>query len=309
VPGAAAIGVDVGGTKLVAATVAADGTVLERRRLRTPAGNGDQVLRTIIEVVDRLDAHGLPVGVGIAAIVDPEGRVRYGPNIGVRDVPLERQLRDELGRHAVVKNDATVAAYGEYRAGAGQGASDVVMFTVGTGVGGGIIVGGQVVDGAGGFAGELGHVVVDDGGRRCPCGNRGCVEAYASGTAIGLVARERLVDREIRSALRDVVDLDGKSVTVAAEDGDEFARDVLAEAGTWLGVAMATLANALDPELIVVGGGATSKAGPFMLPAAREALAERLLGRRHREPPPVLAATLGDDAGMIGAALLALDAT
>lgn len=306
---AAAIGVDVGGTKLVAAAVAADGTILERRRQRTPAGDGDQVLRTVLEIVDALDGDGLPVGVGIAAIVDVEGVVRYGPNIGVRDLPLAARLREETGRVAVVKNDATVAAYGEYRVGAGQGASDVVMLTVGTGVGGGVIVGGEVVDGAGGFAGELGHLIVADGGRRCPCGNRGCVEAYASGTAIGLIARERLVDREVVSSLRDVVQLDGKAVTRAAEDGDEFAREVLAEAGTWLGVAMASIANALDPELIVVGGGAIVQAGPYLLPAAREALAERLLGRRHREPPAVRPATLGDDAGMIGAALLATDAS
>ncbi|MBW3659310.1 MAG: ROK family protein [Actinobacteria bacterium] len=306
--GAVAIGVDVGGTKLVAATVAEDGTILERRRQSTPAGDGEQVLRTVLEIVEALDDAGeLPVGVGIAAIVDPAGVVRYGPNIGVRDLPLAARLTAATGRRAVVKNDATAAAYGEARVGAGQGADHVVMLTLGTGVGGGVIVDGTVVEGREGFAGELGHVIVSDGGRLCPCGNRGCVEAYASGTAIGLLARERLVDREVESSLREDVQLDGKAVTSAAMAGDEFARSVLEEAGRWLGVAMASLANVLDPELIVVGGGAAIQAGAFMLPAARASMAERLIGRKHREAPRVVPATLSDDAGMIGAGLLAAD--
>ena len=307
--GAVAIGVDVGGTKLVAATIAADGTVLERRRQSTPAGDGDQVLRTVLEIVEVLDDGTLPIGVGIAAIVDPEGTVRYGPNIGVRDLPLAARLREETGRPAVVKNDATAAAYGESRVGAGRDATSLVMLTIGTGVGGGIVLDGRVIEGRGGFAGELGHVIVSDGGRKCPCGNRGCVEAYASGSAIALMARERLVDREVESSLREVVQLDGKDVTSAAQNGDEFARQVLVEAGGWLGVAMASVTNILDPDLILLGGGASIQAGEFMIPAARDAMTERLIGRKHREPPPVAAATLSDDAGMIGAALLAAEQT
>lgn len=305
--GAVAIGVDVGGTKLVAASVAADGSILERRRQSTPAGNGEQVLRTVLEIVEALDDDGLPVGIGIAAIVDPAGVVRYGPNIGVRDLPLADRVAEATGRRAVVKNDATAAAYGEARVGAGEGAGSIVMLTLGTGVGGGIVIDGRVVEGREGFAGELGHVIVSEGGRRCPCGNSGCVEAYASGTAIGLLARERLVDREVETTLREVVQLDGKAVTSAAQGGDAFARSVLEEAGRWLGVAMASLANALDPELIVIGGGAAIQAGEFMIPAARDAMAERLIGRGHREAPAVVPATLSDDAGMIGAALLAAE--
>lgn len=308
--GAVAIGVDVGGTKLIAAAVAEDGTILERRRQSTPAGDGDQVLRTVLEIVEALDdGRALPVGVGIAGIVDPAGVVRYGPNIGVRDFPLTARIRAATGRHAVVKNDATVAAFGEARAGAGRGAESLIMLTLGTGVGGGIVLDGGIVEGRHGFAGELGHVIVSEGGRRCPCGNRGCVEAYASGSAIGLMAREGLVDREVTSSLREVVQLDGKAVTTAAQAGDAFAREILREAGTWLGVAMASLANALDPEVILVGGGAAIQAGDFVIPAARTAMGERLIGSKHREVPDVVPATLSDDAGMIGAALLAAEAS
>ncbi len=231
--------------------------------------------------------------------------VRYGPNIGVRDLALAGDLSALVDQPVLVKNDATVAAYGEYRVGAAAAADDIVMLTLGTGVGGGIVVRDEIVEGRWGFAGELGHIIVSEGGRMCPCGNRGCLEAYASGTAIGLTARERLVDREISSSLREVVGLDGKAVTSAAVAGDAFARDVLVDAGFWLGVGMASLANALDPEMIVVGGGAATQAAEFMLPAARTAMADRLLGRAFRTAPEVVHATLGDDAGMVGAALLA----
>jgi glucokinase len=301
---AVAIGVDVGGTKLVAATLDADGRLLEHRRQTTPAGEGSQLLQTLVEIVEGLGG-GLPVGVGIAAIVSPEGRVRYGPNIAVRDVDLAQELSAATGQHVVVKNDATAAAYGEFRAGAARDAAEMVMLTLGTGVGGGVVAGGRIVEGREGFAGELGHVIIDEGGRQCPCGNRGCLEAYASGTAIGLMARERLVDREIDSRLRDVVQLDGKAVTSAAVAGDDFARAVLADAGFWLGVGMASIANILDPELIVLGGGAAIQAADFVIPPARHAMERRLLGLAYRTPPAVVHATLSDDAGMVGAGLLA----
>lgn len=305
-PEPVAIGVDVGGTKLVAATVAPDGTLLERRRQGTPAGDVGRLIDTVCDVVSEL-GDDLPVGIGIAGLVDARGVVRYGPNIGVRDLPLAQTLSQRLGRHVTVKNDATTAAYGEHRAGAAGAAQDVIMLTLGTGVGGGVIVGGRVVEGASGFAAELGHLIVHEGGRVCPCGNRGCLEAYASGTAIGLMARERLVDRDITSRLRDVGELDGKAVTTAALAGDAFAREVLQEAGTWLGVGMATLVNALDPQMIVIGGGAAIEAAEWVIPAARAAMVPRLLGSDVRTPPEVVHATLSDDAGMIGAAFLALE--
>jgi glucokinase len=304
-----AIGIDVGGTKLVAATVAADGTVLDRQRRETPARDARSLLETLRRCIAELGGGGgrLPVGIGIAGLVTHDGEVRYGPNIGIRDLPLARELAAAAGGPVHVLNDASAATFGEQRVGAGRGHEHLVMFTLGTGVGGGVVVGGQVVVGHGGLAGELGHVIVDEGGRACPCGNRGCVEAYASGTSMGLIARERLVDLSVESSLRDEPELTGRSVTQAALGGDEFARSVLVEAGHWLGVAAGTVVNVLDPALILVGGGAAVQTSRWVLPSAEAALADHLIGSPWRVAPPLELAALGDDAGMVGAALLAAE--
>lgn len=301
-----AIGIDIGGTRLRAATVAADGSVLERRGFETPARDENLLVEAVGDVVVELGPT-LPVGVGIAALVTPEGIVRYGPNILVRDVPLAVHLGEVTSATVTIANDASVAAFGEQRAGAGRAREDVVLFTLGTGIGGGIVVGGELLLGRNGFGGELGHVVVCDEGRRCPCGSRGCIEAYASGTALGAIARERLAANDEPSLLREVGEVRGQDVSRAAEAGDDLARGVLEDAGHWLGVAAGTMANALDPELILVGGGAARATAPILLPAARRALASGLIGSPWREPPPLELAVLGDDAGIVGAALLAAE--
>ena len=301
-----AIGIDVGGTKLVAATVAADGRVLERLRRETPAYDEDELVSSLQGLVGELGG-SLPVGVGIAGLVSADGVVHYGPNIAVRDLDLAGALGKVTDGGVAVVNDASAAALGEQRVGAAQGRREVLLLTLGTGVGGGLVLGGELLVGANGFAGELGHVIVEEGGRPCPCGNRGCVEAYAAGTAIGLTARERLVDRAVDSALRDVPDLTGKAVTRAALGGDEFAQQVLRDAGSWLGVAIASLTNAFDPELVLLGGGAAVETSRWVVPAAEASLAERLIGSGWRTPPPLELAALGDDAGMVGAALLAAE--
>jgi glucokinase len=304
-----AIGIDVGGTKLVAATVAADGTVLDRQRRETPASDASSLLETLRRCIRELGGgeDRWPVGVGIAGLVSHDGEVRYGPNIGIRDLPLARELAEAAGGPVTVVNDASAATFGEQRAGAGRGHDHLLMFTLGTGVGGGVVVGGQVVVGNGGLAGELGHVIVEEGGRACPCGNRGCLEAYASGTSMGLIARERLVDLSVESTLRDEAELTGRTVTQAALGGDGFARSVLVEAGHWLGVAAGSLVNVLDPALILVGGGAAVQTSRWVLPAAEAALADHLIGSPWRAAPPLELAALGDDAGMVGAALLAAE--
>jgi glucokinase len=301
-----AIGIDIGGTRLRAATVGADGTILERTHQPTPADDAVGLVRATRRVITQLGGD-LPVGVGIAGLVTHDGEVRYGPNIGVRDLPFASELASATTAPVVVINDASAAALGEQRAGAAAGFRDAVLFTLGTGVGGGIVVGGRLLVGSHGFGGELGHVVIAEGGRRCPCGNRGCVEAYASGTAIGLSARERLVDPSIETVLRDRDDLTGVVVTEAARDGDAFAAEILDEVGRWLGVAISTVVNALDPEIVLVGGGAARPTAPWVLPAAREAAAVRLVGSAWRELPPIELAELGDDAGTVGAALHAAD--
>lgn len=302
-----AIGVDIGGTKAVAAAVTADGRFGERIRRTSPRGDEAATLETLVTIADELDPDGdLPIGVGIAGIIDADGVLRYSPNIGLENVDLAGSVTARTGRAVVVGNDANVAVWGEFRVGAARDADDAVMFTLGTGVGGGVVTGGRLVTGARGYAGELGHVVVVDGGRPCPCGAYGCLEAYASGTAIEFRARRRLLDLSIESSLRDVGALTGKDVTTAAVDGDAFARSVLEEAGRWLGVGVTAVVNALDPSVVIVGGGASTQGAPFILPAAREVLAERIMGRGRREPPAIVEAELGDDAGLIGAALLAV---
>lgn len=304
----AALGVDIGGTKLLALAVGSDGEVLDRRRLTTPRGDADALGGAIGELARELGP-GLPLGIGVAGITDRDGTLRYGPNLAVEDVPLGRDLRGELEVPVAVHNDVTVALYAEWRIGAGRGADDVVMVTLGTGVGGAVIAGGRLLTGAEGLAGELGHLPVYDGGRPCGCGNRGCLEAYASGSAVGLRARERLTDEDGPSALRELDRdaVDGKAVTLAALDGDAFALEVLREAGYWLGVGLTGIVNAFDPAIVVIGGGAATRSAPIVVPEASRIVAERVIGADHRTLPRVVPAELADDAGAIGAALLALD--
>lgn len=303
-----AVGVDIGGTKLLAGLVGPEGAVLARRRLRTPPEGGAAVAAAVVEVVRALwqeaGSGPLPVGVGAAGLIDLDGTVRYSPNIpGWDGTPLRAELTAALGVDVYVDNDANVAAWGEFRAGAGRHEGSLLMLTVGTGIGGGLVQRGALLRGREGLAAEFGHMIVHEGGPTCACGNHGCLEALAGGRAIARVAREGLARGE-ESALATLAALSGKDVTRAAEGGDAFAHRVLEECGFWLGVGIASLVNALDPALVVVGGGAM-QAGELLLAPARAAYAARVLGDAHRTAPLVVPATLGDDAGMVGAALLA----
>lgn len=301
-----AVGLDVGGTKLVGCTIDAGGRVLARARRTTPQ-DGEGLMSTVDAVVGELDPGGrLPVGVAIAGLIDQAGVFRYGPNVAARDLPVADRLATTLARPVMVVNDASAAAVAEQRAGVAAGFDDVVMFTLGTGVGGGVIARGRLVEGHHGMAGELGHVIVEDGGRHCPCGTAGCIEAYASGRAIEAAARARF-----EGGTPDIIDpatpLTGRAVVAAAEAGVAEAIEVLEEAGRWLGVAIASMVSAFDPGIVVVGGGAGVATARWVVPAARASVAERLFGRGWREPVTIEPAALGDDAGMIGAAMLALD--
>jgi glucokinase len=316
VQGARAVGLDIGGTKLAGGLVAADGTVLHRHRLATPATDTEQVLETITEMVSTLQSvagdRTLPVGIGAAGIIGLDGTVRYAPNIAWVDYPLRELLEKRVGGPVLVDNDANVAAWGEYSCGAGRAArSSMAMLTVGTGVGGGLVDRGALVRGASGFGAELGHLIVIEGGPPCPCGNRGCLEAVASGNAIGRAATEALAAGAVPtdSSLHGLETITGKTVTAAAQAGDTCAIELVAGVGFWLGVGIASVVNALDPEMVVIGGGGMN-AGELLLGPARVAAQERILGGgpAGRDMPPVVAATLGDDAGVVGAALLALAA-
>ena len=207
-------------------------------------------------------------------------------------------------------NDANATAWAELRFGAAQGRRDVLCITLGTGIGGALVIDGLVFRGANGLAGEFGHMQVVPGGRRCECGNRGCWEQYSSGNALVREARELVhTESPLAARLRELVGGDadlisGATVTRAAREGDPAAEEILRAVGTWLGTGLAGLVAGFDPELVVIGGG-VSEAGDLLLEPAREALARNLTGRGHRPVPPVVAARLGPSAGMIGAADLA----
>lgn len=309
---ARAIGIDIGGTKLVGGLVAGDGTIMARDRRTTPSQDSDTLVDLVAELAaDLSGGESPPVGVGAAGIIDLDGTVRYSPNIDWADYPLADELAKRLGRTVTVDNDANVAAWAEHRAGAASSAeANMVALTIGTGIGGGLVLDDRLIRGAHGLAAEFGHLIVDEGGPRCPCGNRGCLEARASGTAMGRMAREESLAGQVpeSSPLAGVPadELTGKRLTQAADAGDDFARGIIERAGFWLGVGIASLVNALDPEVVVVGGGAM-EAGEHLLGPARESFAERLMGRANRPPVPVRAARLGDDAGLVGAALRALE--
>jgi glucokinase len=304
-----AIGIDVGGTHLRAAFVAAGrpvGEVVQRPSTVTDAG---MLVASVVAALEELDAgrgRDVPVGLGMAGLVDRDGRISYGPNVGVRDAPLAELLRDALGdrrRTVRVVNDASAAVVAEHRVGAAQGHRDVVMFTLGTGVGGGAIVDGRLLEGAHGFAGELGHLIIVEGGRDAPSGIPGTVEAYASGSAMAREAAEA-----VAAGLAGARLLDAPGVVAAAAAGEAWALTVLEQVGVRLGIAVASVVSVLDPSIVVIGGGAGDAAASFLLPAASDSLRNHLMGAAQRPVPPIVPARLGDHAGVIGAALLAADA-
>jgi glucokinase len=310
---ALAIGVDVGGTKVAAGVVDPDGTIVARMRRETPSDDPVETEQVIAEAIVELRRQHevVAVGIGAAGFVDA-GRqaVLFAPNLAWRDEPLRDRLEETCGVPVFVENDANAAAWGEHRFGAGRGADHVLVITVGTGIGGGLILDGRLYRGAAGIAGEPGHMRVVPDGHPCGCGQRGCFEQYASGRALTRFTRERLAGKGAAAqeilgrAGGSVDDVTGEHVTLAAQAGDPLAVELLAMLGHWLGAGLASLAAVLDPARIVVGGGVTD-AGELLLGPARSSYAEHLTGATHRPVAPIVAAELGNDAGLVGAADLA----
>jgi glucokinase len=307
------IGVDVGGTKIAAGVVDRTGTVIDEVRVSTPATTAEAVERGIVTAVGQLaEKHRVAaIGVAIAGFVDEKrSLLRFAPNLPMRERPLRDIITAASGLPVVIENDANAAAWGEYRFGGGRGSADVVLLTVGTGLGGGIVLGNRLLRGAFGIAGEVGHVRMVPGGLPCGCGNRGCWEQYTSGSALIREARalaRTMPDRGARLlelSGGDPEGINGRMVTRAAAEGDVAARQLLAEVGRWLGEGIADLANILDPAAVVVGGG-VSEAGDLLLEPAREAYAALLSAGDHRPHLRIVAAELGNGAGLIGAADLA----
>ncbi|MEX2552716.1 MAG: ROK family protein, partial [Actinomycetota bacterium] len=273
-----------------------------------PESGSDEVPQVIRELLETSPSPVSAIGVAIAAWVEhPSGRIAFAPNLSFTNADLERTIGAGFDIPVLVENDANCAAWAEHRFGAGKGTMDMLMVAVGTGIGGGIIAGGRLYRGSRGFAGEFGHVPISLDGPRCACGNIGCLEAWASGSALGRLARERAAGHEESEVMRlaggVVENITGAVVGAAADVLDEFALELLSELGARLGVGLAGLAKAFDPEVIVVGGG-VSEEGELLLSAARDQLGSRF--KDQVAPPILVSAALGNDAGVVGAAHLAL---
>jgi glucokinase len=308
-----AIGVDIGGTKVAAGVVDDDGRVIDTERRPTPGHDIAETERVIAEVVEVLGKRHDIVAVGIGAagwIASDRATVLFSPHLAWRNEPLRDALADRIGSPVTVENDANAAAWAEYRYGAAQGARVVVCVTLGTGIGGGLVVSGVLYRGAYGVGCEYGHMSVVPEGRRCACGNRGCWEMYASGSALARDARELAevspvsAHRLLELAGGDPDELTGQLVTDAAREGDPAAVEIYTTMGQWLGRGLASLAAIIDPVVFVIGGG-VSEAGDLLIAPARETFRRSLTGRGFRPVAEVKLAQLGPNAGLVGAADLA----
>ncbi len=318
-----AFGIDIGGTKVLGVAMGPSDQIMAEARVPTPVGagtDGVRVAKAVAEVAAALEAacekKGLhvagpaPIGVGVPGMLDRRGRLVFSPNLPQgQGIDWRALLAAQLpGRELVVENDANFAALSEHRLGASRGYSHVMTVTLGTGIGGGLIVDNQVQVGSHGFAGEIGHMVVEQSGLHCPCGRRGCWERYASGGGLGLLAREAalagFLPDVVARAGGDPERVRGEDVTAAAQEGDAGAQHVLEEVGWWVGFGLANLACVMDPECFVLGGGLIG-AGDLLLNAARAAFDDMVEGGRARPETAIVAAAFGERAGAVGAALAA----
>ncbi len=309
------VGVDLGGTKLLAGSVDSQLRVQHRAR-RTVQGAGQaellELVRDAVEEVATATAGEIAgVGFGIPCLIDRRtGVAVMAVNLAIGDLPFGDVMAERLGLPVWVDNDANCAVLAEHRHGAARCASEVVLLTIGTGIGGGLVLGGEVYRGAIGAGAELGHCVVEIDGPRCQgqCPNRGCLEAVASGTALArearALARER-PDSALGRALAAGDELTGMLATELAHDGDAAAREAVERIGRRLGVGIGNYVNVFNPEVVVIGGGVMA-AGEMLLGPAREEVAARAL-RPSRDVVSIVPASFGAEAGMIGAAVMALD--
>ncbi|RBM19806.1 ROK family glucokinase [Streptomyces sp. PT12] len=306
------IGVDIGGTKIAAGVVDEDGTVLDTRQVATPP-TPEGVVEAIADAVSTVGkgTGAEAVGIGAAGYVDDKrATVLFAPNIAWRHEALKDKIEQRVEMPVVVENDANAAAWGEFRFGAGAGHDDVVCITLGTGLGGGIIIGGRLHRGRFGVAGEFGHIRVVPDGLLCGCGSQGCWEQYASGRALVRYARQRAAATpEAAAVLLGLGDgtpdgIEGRHVSAAARQGDGVAIDSFRELARWAGAGLADLASLFDPSAFIVGGGVSDE-GDLVLDPIRKSFRRWLVGSTNRPHAQVLAAQLGGRAGLVGAADLA----
>jgi glucokinase len=308
------IGIDVGGTKIAAGVVDADGKIGARAHRDTPADSVDETAKAICDAAAELikDHDIEAVGIGAAGFVSSDrSTVLFAPNLAWRDEPLGARVAEALKVPVVVENDANAAAWGEFAFGAAKHVEHMVCITVGTGIGGGVVIEGELLRGAHGVAAELGHMRVVPGGHRCGCGARGCWEQYASGRALVREGRAQAESGSLTAAqmlsvcgITDPAELTGPMITKAAAGGDPCAVELLDDLGRWLGEGLASIATLFDPSTIVIGGG-VSAAKELLLKSAQVAFEKNLPAKANRPHPAFGLAELGNDAGLIGAADLA----
>ena len=310
-------GIDIGGTKVLGVALSRADEIVAEARVATPKGTrnivGSHVAAAVAQVIADLDRMlgaptPVPVGVGAPGMVDRRGRLCFAPNLPqAQGVDWNELIGDQLpGRTVLIENDANFAVLAEHRIGAARGHDHVVMVTLGTGIGGGLVLDGRVQVGAAGFAGEIGHMVVDPAGPPCPCGRRGCWERFASGAGLGVLAREAALAGRLGEVVRraggDAETVRGEDVSAAAAAGDPAARLVIRQVGAWIGFGLANLAAVLDPQCFVLGGGVV-QAGDLLIESARVAYAELVEGGDRRPAAVIVRAAFGERAGAVGGAL------
>lgn len=304
-----AIGIDIGGTKIAGALVDAQGQIVLEERVPSPAGDPEAMVDAVVGLIERLSANHEVIGAGVAAagfIDADQSTIIYAPNISWRNEPFKAKLEAKLNIPVIIENDANAAGWAEYRYGAGRGFKHMIMLTIGTGVGGAVITDSHMLRGGFGIAGELGHLRVVPDGLLCGCGQNGCLESYASGTALLRTARELAASNSPEGArLREIEaeagQLTGHEVYKAILEGDKGALRLLSELGSWLGQAIGSLVAVLDPEVVVIGGG-VSAAGDLLLNPIREAYLAHLPARGYRPELKITTAEFVNDAGVVGAA-------
>ncbi|MDY6966559.1 MAG: ROK family protein [Halobacteriota archaeon] len=307
------IGIDLGGTKVATALVDGDGKILFSSRYPTNSGEGpERIVKDLIKVVERSqDEVGTiaeAIGVGVAGQVDKAGVVRSAPSLPFRNEPLQDRIEDELGIPTVVTNDVRVATYGEWKYGSGRGVEDLVVIFVGTGIGGGVVSGGRLLQGCTNTFGEIGHIPLVANGRKCRCKSRGCIEAYAGGWAIAERARDAVSENHLEGGT--IIELAGgveevTSATVgdAYDRGDDLAGVIVVETGIYLGLGVVGIVNAFNPCCIVLGGGVIEGI-PDIIGIVEKIVRENAL-TPNSEEVKFVKASLGDRAGVIGAAVMA----
>jgi glucokinase len=308
-----AIGVDLGGTKIAAGVVDEAGQILDERRQPTPTSSAEAVVDAMVSMIRELQAAHPVTAVGIGApcfIAHDRDYVMFTANLPIRDIRLGSAVAEKTNLPTIVENDANAAAWAEFQFGAARGATDMVLITLGTGLGGGLVANGELIRGAFGVAAEVGHIEMVHGGRRCGCGLVGCWEAYASGSGFVRTARElaaeRPTDATVLLALGDgtAEGVQGMHVTEAARKGDPVATEAFRVTGEYIGRGLAILGTVLDPSTYVIGGG-LSDASDLFMHHVTAAFAEHISARAHRPQAKFNVAVLGNAAGIVGAADLA----